>query len=88
MKLTYAPLWDTLKNKELKKTDLCNLAGLSRNTLAKMGKEEYVALEVVERICPPSHLSILRVWSGAGMSWISQERQEKFLTQNTRLTQY
>ena len=51
MKLIYAPLWDTLKNKELKKTDLCNLAGLSRNTLAKMGKEEYVALEVVERIC-------------------------------------
>lgn len=51
MKLTYAPLWDTLKSKELKKTDLCNLAGLSRNTLAKMGKEEYVALEVVERIC-------------------------------------
>ena len=49
--MTYAPLWDTLKNKELKKTDLCNLAGLSRNTLAKMGKEEYVALEVVERIC-------------------------------------
>ena len=41
----------TLVNKELKKTDLCNLAGLSRNTLAKMGKEEYVALEVVERIC-------------------------------------
>ena len=51
MKLTYAPLWDTLKSKELKKTDLCALAGLSRNTLAKMGKEEYVALEVVERIC-------------------------------------
>ena len=46
MKLTYAPLWDTLKSKELKKTDLCTLSGLSRNTLAKMGKEEYVALEV------------------------------------------
>ena len=51
MKLTYEPLWTTLKNKELKKTDLCGLAGLSRNTIAKMGKGEYVALEVVERIC-------------------------------------
>ena len=51
MKLTYDPLWDTLKDKKLKKTDLCDKAGLSRSTLAKMGKEEYVALEVVERIC-------------------------------------
>lgn len=51
MKLTYEPLWKTLKNREMKKMDLCALAGLSRNTVAKMGKEEYVALEVVERIC-------------------------------------
>ena len=51
MKLTYDPLWNTLKSREMKKTDLCDMAGLSRSTLAKMGKEEYVALEVVERIC-------------------------------------
>ena len=51
MKLTYDPLWNTFKEKKLKKTDLCDKAGLSRSTLAKMGKEEYVALEVVERIC-------------------------------------
>ena len=51
MKLTYEPLWDTLKKKKLKKTDLCDKVGLSRSTLAKMGKEEYVALEVIERIC-------------------------------------
>ena len=51
MYLTYKPLWDTLKARSLKKTDLCVMAGLSRSTIAKMGKEEYVALEVVERIC-------------------------------------
>ena len=51
MKLTYDPLWDTLKVHNMKKKDLCSIAGLSRNTMAKMGKEEYVALEVVERIC-------------------------------------
>ena len=51
MKLTYDPLWDTLKSRNMKKKDLCSIAGLSRNTMAKMGKEEYVALEVVERIC-------------------------------------
>ena len=51
MYLTYEPLWNTLKSRKMKKTDLCDIAGLSRSTLAKMGKEEYVALEVVERIC-------------------------------------
>ena len=51
MYLTYEPLWNTLKSKNKKKTDLCDIAGLLRSTLAKMGKEEYVALEVVERIC-------------------------------------
>lgn len=51
MKLSYSPLWSTLEDRQLKKTDLCDIAGLSRNTIAKMGKDEYVALEVVERIC-------------------------------------
>ena len=26
-------------------------AGISRNTLAKMGKNEYIAVEMIERIC-------------------------------------
>ena len=51
MYLTYEPLWNTLKIKNMKKTDLCSMACLSRSTIAKMGKEEYVSLEVVERIC-------------------------------------
>ena len=40
-----------MKSRKMKKTDLCDMAGLSRSTLAKIGKEEYAALEVVERIC-------------------------------------
>ena len=51
MHLKYELLWNTLKSRNMKKTDLCDIAGLSRSTIAKMVKEEYVALEVVERIC-------------------------------------
>ena len=40
-----------IKNKKYEKTDLCSMVGLSRSSIAKMGKEEYVSLEVVERIC-------------------------------------
>lgn len=48
---SYKPLWMTLIEKELKKTDLCELIGIAGSTLAKMGKNEYVALEVINRIC-------------------------------------
>lgn len=51
MYLKYELLWNTLKSRNMKKTDLCDIAGLSRSTIAKMVKEEYVALEEVERIC-------------------------------------
>ncbi len=33
------------------KTDLAEAIGISTSTLAKMGKNEYVAMEVLDRIC-------------------------------------
>ena len=33
-------------------------AGISRNTLAKMGKNEYIALEMIERICMKLELPV------------------------------
>ena len=36
---------------KMTKTELQREAGFSRSTLAKMGKDEYIALEVVEKIC-------------------------------------
>ena len=38
-------------DKKLKKTELCETAGISSSTLAKLGKNEIVSLEVLERIC-------------------------------------
>lgn len=38
-------------DKNLKRTDLCEKAGISSSTLAKLGKNEIVALDVLERIC-------------------------------------
>lgn len=49
--ISYNPLWKTLVDKGLNKTELCAATGLSSATISKMGKNEYVALTVIEKIC-------------------------------------
>lgn len=49
--VSYKPLWHTLVSLDLKKMDLVKRGVVSRATLAKLGKNEYVALEVIDRIC-------------------------------------
>lgn len=48
---TYKPLWKQLIDKDMTKTDLRNKTGISMGTLATMGKDEYVAMSVLDRIC-------------------------------------
>ncbi len=59
--ITYKPLWKTLIDKDMKKMDLVSDGTLSRGTLAKMGKNEKVSLDVVERICRRLHCSVEEV---------------------------
>lgn len=49
--ISYDPLWKLLIDKKLKKLELCKAADISTATLAKMGKNEYVALPILEKIC-------------------------------------
>ena len=42
MDISYNKLWKLLIDKGMKKKDLCSAAGLSSNTMAKMGKNEYM----------------------------------------------
>lgn len=51
MPFSYKPLWKLLIDKNMKKTDLVEKIGISKSTLAKMGKDEYVSMEVLEKIC-------------------------------------
>ena len=51
MPMNYNKLWKMLIDKNLNKSDLRVLAGLSTNVIAKMGKGEKVSLDVIERIC-------------------------------------
>lgn len=47
--ISFDPLWITLAKKKMQKKDLYKV--VSSSTVAKMGKDEYVSLEVVDKIC-------------------------------------
>ena len=51
MAFSYNKLWKLLIDKSMKKKDLISLAGLSTSTLAKMGKNQQVSMDVIIRIC-------------------------------------
>ena len=51
MKVSYKKLWKLLIDKDMKKKDLRNATGLSSVSIAKLGKNENVGVEVLEKIC-------------------------------------
>ena len=51
MPVSYNRLWKLLIDKNLKKTDLKHLSGISSNVLAKLGKNEPVAIDSLEKLC-------------------------------------
>ena len=51
MAVSYNKLWKLLIDKGLKRSQLCLMAGVSTNAIAKMGKNEDVRLEVLAKIC-------------------------------------
>ena len=51
VQLTYAPLWVSLEDRGINRSQMAKSIGMSKSTLAKMGHDEYVSLEVICRIC-------------------------------------
>ena len=51
MAVEYLRLWKLLLDRGMKKTDLKTEAGISSNVLAKLGKNEYVSMETMEKLC-------------------------------------
>ena len=51
MAINYNKLWKLLIDKNLMKKDLREMAGLSTNVIAKMGKGGDVSTEVLRKIC-------------------------------------
>ena len=51
MAVSYKKLWKLLIDRDMKKKDLQRLSGVSASTIAKLGRNETVTTEVLEKIC-------------------------------------
>lgn len=49
--ISFNPLWKTLIDKNMNKTKLQEKLKCSCSTITKMGKNEYIALEIIDKIC-------------------------------------
>lgn len=49
--VSYDKLWILLINRHMSRTELRIKAGLSTSALAQLGKNEYVSLKIIEKIC-------------------------------------
>ncbi len=50
-KLTYDPLWRTLAERKMNKTELAEKAEISRGIITRMAKDEMTTLDAVVKIC-------------------------------------
>lgn len=51
MAISYKKLWKILIDRDMKKKDLCEAAGISHASVAKLGKSENVTTDVLVKIC-------------------------------------
>ena len=51
MRVSYNKLWKMLIDKGMKKSQLREAVGASKSTFAKLGKNENVNTEIIEKIC-------------------------------------
>ena len=58
---SYQPLWNTLKERGMRKEDLRLAAGLTTNMIANMGKGKNISMETLVRICEALNCGIMNV---------------------------
>lgn len=51
MSVSYKKLWHLLLDKDMKKKELSELAGISNYTINKLNRDGNVTVEVLEKIC-------------------------------------
>ena len=84
MPVTYNKLWKLLIDKNMNKTELKEASGVSFNVMARMGKNEAVSIESIEKICmvlncnigdvSPGHetVELFRSWVFTELGQLSQ----------------
>lgn len=73
MAIRYSKLWKRLIDENMMKVDLRDQAGITTNALAKLGKNEHVSTQVLEKVCKVLNCEIQDI-----MEFVSDaEREDK-----------
>ena len=72
MGVSYNRLWKMLIDKNMKRIEMQYLTGISGNILARMGKNQYVSMETIEKICKKLDCTVDEM-----MEFTDDEYQEK-----------
>jgi len=72
MAISYKKLWKLLIDKDMKKKDLQTLPGISSATITKLGRNENVNTEILQKICVALLCDISDI-----MEFISDEKSEQ-----------
>ena len=72
MGVSYNRLWKMLIDKNMKRIEMQYLTGISGNILARMGKNQYVSMETIEKICKKLDCTIDEM-----MEFTDDEQQEQ-----------
>ena len=57
MAVIYDKLWKLLQEKNMKRIEMQRKTGISGNILVRMGRNEYISIESIEKICCALHCS-------------------------------
>lgn len=71
MKISYHKLWKKLIDLNMNKTDLKNKSNVSTNAIAKLGKNEAVSMETMDKVCKALNCDI-----GDVMEFISDDKTD------------
>lgn len=58
MEIRYNKLWKLLIDKGINKSQLREMTGIGSNTIAKMGKNQQVSMDVLLKVCSALHCDI------------------------------
>ena len=72
MGVSYNRLWKMLIDKNMKRIEMQYITGISGNILARMGKNQYVSMETIEKICKKLDCTVDEM-----MEFTDDEQQEQ-----------
>ena len=76
MIISYKKLWKLLIDRDLKKKDLREMAGISPSTIAKLGRNENINTEVIIKICQALKCDICDVMEIVGGGTLNEDSND------------